>query len=91
MASSTRRYGSLDVHELHSSALRAILDKDASGLSEAWTALEGAPDTPVDWFPPDVPVLLGQLDGGEGRMSDSGLRLESDRLLVRVVGYGGKP
>ena len=35
--------------------------------------------------------FLGQLDGGEGRASDSGLRLESDRLLVRVVGFGGKP
>jgi hypothetical protein len=38
-----------------------------------------------------VPVLIGQLDGGEGRVSDSGLRLDSDRLLVRVVGYGGRP
>jgi hypothetical protein len=38
-----------------------------------------------------VPVLLAQMDGGQGKTSDSGLRLESDRLLVRVVGWGGAP
>ena len=31
------------------------------------------------------------LDGGEGRLGDSGLRIETDRLLVRVVGFGGRP
>jgi hypothetical protein len=38
-----------------------------------------------------VPVLLAQVEGGEGRTSDTGLRLDSDRVLVRVVGFGGKP
>ena len=42
-------------------------------------------------LPAGVPVLFGQLDGGEGRVSDSGLRIDSDRVLVRVVGYGGRP
>jgi len=45
----------------------------------------------VDWFPDGVPVVVGQLDGGEGRPTDTGLRVESDRLLVRVVGWGGRP
>ena len=31
-----------------------------------------------------MPVLIGQPEGGEGRTSDSSLRLESDRLLVRA-------
>lgn len=88
---STRRVGAIDVHELYAHALRSTLEKDAPGLSEAWAALAEAPDSTVDWFPNGVPVLLCQLDGGEGRMSDSGLRLESDRLLARVVGFGGKP
>jgi hypothetical protein len=71
--------------------LSPVLEADAPGLGEAWHALEEAADTTSDWFPGDVPVLLEQLDGGDGRASDAGLRLESDRLLVRVVGYGGKP
>ena len=65
------------------------LDKTADGADEAWQALETLADTDTDWWPPDVPVLLGQLAGGEGRTSDSGLRLDRDRVLVRVVGYGG--
>ena len=82
--------GTLDVHPLDASSLRPLLERDAPGLVEAWSALEATAGQYVDWFPPDVPVLLAQLDGGEGRTSDSGLRLESDRLLVRVVGYGGR-
>ena len=42
-------------------------------------------------IPDDVPTLIAQIDGGEGKSQDSGLRLESDRMLVRVVGFGGKP
>jgi hypothetical protein len=45
----------------------------------------------VNWWADDVPVLLGTLDGGEGRKSDSGLALDRDRLMLRVVGYGGVP
>lgn len=87
----TVRAGSLDVHHLAAGALSPLLAQDAPGLSEAWGALEDAANDQVDWFPDGVPVLIGQLDGGEGRVSDSGLRLESDRLLVRIVGFGGKP
>jgi hypothetical protein len=43
------------------------------------------------WFPDGVPTLLSQLDGGEGTTSDSRLNLDSDRVLVRVVGFGGHP
>lgn len=87
----TTRTGAIDVHALKGMFLSPVLEADAPGLGEAWHALEEAADTTSDWFPGDVPVLLAQLDGGEGRASDAGLRLESDRLLVRVVGYGGKP
>jgi hypothetical protein len=71
--------------------LTNVLAKDAPGLGEAWAAMEEAAGDAVDWFPEGVPVLLAQIDGGEGRASDSGLRIESDRLLVRIVGFGGKP
>ncbi|KYF75152.1 hypothetical protein BE11_41080, partial [Sorangium cellulosum] len=86
-----RRVGGLDVHDLGGSLLGPLLEPDAPGLGAAWLAVEEAAGTAVDWFPAGVPVLLGQLDGGEGRASDSGLRIESDRVLVRIVGYGGRP
>ncbi len=65
------------------------LDKAAKGVDEAWQALESVAHADTDWWPPDTPVLIGQLEGGEGRTSDSGLTLDQDRVLVRVVGYGG--
>jgi hypothetical protein len=86
---STRMAGSIDVHTLGAAYMGAIVDEDASGLGEAWVALDEASSHAVSWFVDDVPVLLAQMDGGEGKSSDAGLRLESDRMLVRVVGYGG--
>jgi hypothetical protein len=67
------------------------LEKAAPGLGDAWTALAESASDEIDWFPDGVPVLLAQIDGGEGRMLDSGFGLDRDRLLVRVVGYGGGP
>ncbi|WP_438015951.1 hypothetical protein WMF18_34615 [Sorangium sp. So ce315] len=86
-----RRVGGLDVHDLGGGLLTPLLEPDAPGLGAAWLAIEEAAGSAVDWFPAGVPVLFGQLDGGEGRSSDSGLRIESDRALVRIVGYGGRP
>ena len=83
--------GVLPLHRLVAHALGPVLDADAPGLADAWGAIEEAGGEMIDWFPDGVPTLIGQLDGGEGRTADSGLRLESDRLLVRVVGFGGRP
>jgi hypothetical protein len=91
MAASAAHIGGVDVRRLHPVALRAVLEADAPGLGDAWWAVSDAAGDSVDWFPDDVPVLIGQLDGGEGRTSDSGLRIEADRVLLRVVGYGGRP
>jgi hypothetical protein len=91
MFGSPSRAGSIDVHHLHAHMLGPVLDTDAPGLANAWWAIEDASAGTYDWFPENVPVLLGQLDGGEGRTADSGLRLESDRVLVRIVGFGGRP
>jgi len=91
MMQSAYRAGSINVHRLASAELKPILERDAPGLAEAWAAIdEAAPDF-VDWFPDGVPALIAQIDGGEGRPGDAGLRLETDRLLVRVVGFGGRP
>jgi hypothetical protein len=86
----TSHAGSLSLHPLEPHLLPRCFDKDADGIRAAFIALSAAGDA-VDWFPEDVPVLLGQLDGGEGHTRDGGLRLESDRVLVRVVGWGGRP
>lgn len=89
---STVRAGMLDLHPLAAErGLSAIVEADAPELAEAWAALERAAGDSVDWFPPGVPVMLAQIDGGEGKATDAGLSLESDRLLLRVVGYGGAP
>ena len=85
------RAGAVDIHHLGEHALLPLLESDAPGLADAWGAVSDVAGDNVDWFPEGVPVLIGQLDGGEGRLSDAGLRLDSDRLLVRVVGWGGRP
>ncbi len=84
--------GLADLHALDAGDLHGILDDGAAGLADAWLAIEkAAGDSSVDWFPSGTPVLIAQLDGGEGKKSDSGLGLDTDRLLVRIVGFGGKP
>jgi hypothetical protein len=70
---------------------RDELDNESRGLFSAWLALGTACGQQVDWWPEDVPVLLAQLDGGEGQMSDGGLVLDRDRVLLRVIGWGGLP
>jgi hypothetical protein len=45
----------------------------------------------VEWWSNQVPVLIAAIDGGEGQLSDSGLKTDYDRLLLRVVGTGGTP
>jgi hypothetical protein len=82
--------GSFMVHPLYGSSLR-FLDKSTPGLGAAWSAIDSSTGTSVDWFPDDVPVLLAQMDGGEGKTKDAGLVLDSDRVLLRIVGYGGRP
>jgi hypothetical protein len=67
------------------------LDHSVKGLTSAWEAIEGATTRNIDFWPLDVPVLIGQLDGGEGKVTDSGFPLEADRTLLRVVGEGGLP
>lgn len=65
------------------------VESAAKGVGAAWNALESLTGSDADWWPEDVPVLIGELEGGEGRTRDSGLRVDVDRVLVRVVGYGG--
>jgi hypothetical protein len=67
----------------------STIDRDFPGLGRAWVALEPALGGETEWWPADVPVLLAALDGGEGKLTDSGLGVDYDRVLLRVVGTGG--
>lgn len=88
---SSFRAGTVSVNPFDPSLVDASLDTAASGLASAWTAITTAAGRNVDWFPEELPVVLAQLDGGEGTTTDSSLALESDRALVRIVGWGGMP
>lgn len=79
----------IGTHLLSVGSFHDAVEERAKGLADAWEALETLTGADADWWPSDVPVLIGELEGGEGRTQDSGLRLDVDRVLVRVVGYGG--
>jgi hypothetical protein len=78
-------------HVLSVLSFHDAVEDHAKGAGAAWEALESLTGSDADWWPEDVPVLIGELEGGEGRTTDSGLHLDVDRVLVRVVGYGGVP
>jgi hypothetical protein len=78
------------VRPLSAALLAPELDRHAEGLGAAWKAIEAAaPD--VDFWVEDVPVLIAELEGGEGKTVDTGFQVDVDRVLVRVVGWGGVP
>lgn len=65
------------------------LNVSSDGLGDAWQAIGSMSSGTRRWWPSDVPVLIGQVVGGEGKLTDSGVELSEDRTLLRVVGYGG--
>lgn len=67
--------------------------EDTPGLADAVQALESEIEDgrPTDAWPDDQPALLAQMDGGEGVSRDGGLAVKSDRVVVRVLGFGGRP
>jgi hypothetical protein len=83
------RGGSFGRTPLNLEPIKDRLDAGVPGLSSAWAAIEAATTRNIDFWPEDVPVVLGQMDGGEGKLTDSGFPLEADRMLLRVVGEGG--
>ncbi|MEO7110733.1 MAG: hypothetical protein ABI183_09870, partial [Polyangiaceae bacterium] len=83
---------SMVVHSLDTATLGASLDPKARArVQETWSPIGSALGQSVDWFPDDVPIVLAVVKGGEGAKRDSGLNVESDRLLLRIVGRGGAP
>jgi hypothetical protein len=58
----------------------------SKGAGDAWEALESAGVDNTDWWPEAVPVALAEIEGGSGTRTDSELRVDRDRKLVRIVG-----
>lgn len=86
-----RPAGRMTVHPFGAWQLESasMFEEESKGLGAAWKSVEQATSrASIDWFPRGVPVVLAQIEGGEGRTSDSGFRLDQDRMLVRVVGWG---
>lgn len=83
--------GLLDAFDFNVARVHDRLDDASPGLHGAWNAVLTALPSRRNWFPVDVPVLLAAYEDGEGKDSDSGLSIDQDRVLVRVVGWGGEP
>lgn len=80
------------VHTLEPGVLTLSLDsKTRTRVQDMWQPISSAVGQSVDWFPDDVPTLLAEVKGGEGTKHDSGLNVESDRMLIRIIGRGGAP
>ncbi len=87
----TLRSGRTDVHPLSANWLAEALRTDDPSSGAAWLAAESTVTNSVDWFPLGVPIVLATIQGGEGRATDAGMNIDQDRMLVRVVGWGGEP
>ena len=72
------------------SAYRSRIEKVVPGLMQALEAWSNIGDG-TDFWPSGVPVLMAQWVGGEGDASDSGYPIETDRVVLRIAGFGGAP
>lgn len=87
---STVTWGSESIRTLSVELFSTQLDTDSKGLAKSWGAfLSISQGFPMDWWPEGQPVLIAQVDGGEGVTHDQGLPIVQDRTLIRVVGFGG--
>ena len=81
--------GARTVHPIDLGRMTTVLGHSSDDLVTQWSAMASAAGSATDWWPDDVPVVLGEIRGGEGVKTDAGLRVESDVLLFHVVGEGG--
>lgn len=84
-----RTAGARTVHPWDGARVHAVLTSKVADDMAPWNALVSGSGPSVDFWPDDVPVVVGEIAGGEGATNDAGLRIESDRLFFRVVGEGG--
>lgn len=85
----TESPGSRTVHGLEAARFQTLLGHAGEDMTATWSAMADAAGSSIDWWPDDLPVVIGEVEGGEGVKTDTTLRVESDVLLFRVVGEGG--
>ncbi len=68
----------------------AIGGDEGERVRATWQLAEGVA-AGSDFWSAEGPVLIAELEGPSSTTHDGGLRLESDRVLLRVVGEGGAP
>jgi hypothetical protein len=73
-------------HRLESYRFTAQLNADTPGLGSAWEALESTAADNIDWWPRNTAVVLAEIEGGRGITRDSGLVVDQDRTLIRILG-----
>lgn len=84
--------GTMNVHGFDPAYIGSTIGgKDGEAVEHAWLPITASAGTAIDWWPDDAAALLAEVVGGEGTKNDSGLSVESDRLLLRVTGEGGAP
>lgn len=82
------RSTSATVHDLAAYRLRGNLpDPVADRVSARWQLAEGLARG-ADFWPDENPIVLAEVEGAPAVRDDSGVPLEGDRLLLRVVGTG---
>jgi hypothetical protein len=81
--------GTRAVHPIDLGHLTSVLGHSSDDLVTQWSAMAAAAGSATDWWPDDVPAVIGEIHGGEGVKNDAGLRVESDVLLFHVIGEGG--
>jgi hypothetical protein len=79
------------IRPLATSRFASAFGPDSAALQDAWRAVETMTGYTVDFWPHDVPVLIAEIRGADGRAQDAGLVIDRNRMLLRVVGYGGVP
>jgi hypothetical protein len=88
----TTTAGTMDVHPLGARDIQSLMGgREGERVGNAWEPLETAAGDAIDWWPADEPALVAEVIGLPMASEDSGLRLESERTLLRVVGVGGSP
>jgi hypothetical protein len=88
----SRSAGAIMIRDLGPHQIAKAFDEMGErDLGEAWKAIAQSSGEDANWWPDDVPSLIAQVDGGEGRTNDGGMPVHRARLLIRVVGWGGEP
>ena len=84
--------GLMPVHVLNASAIQGMMgDRDGKRFAAAWDPLADAAGDTADFWPDNTAVVIGEMIGLPKASKDSGLAVESDRTMFRIVGFGGTP